>query len=201
MRLRSLFTGLLSLLGGCTMSISTSFVATYGLFVPPLDTLAILPVSRVDDLDESFGRSVTDSLLMALRTVRRDVVVLAAETTITRLNAAGLGSTWAQAIRKYQESRVRDRSTIDSMSGAAHARFMLDVRAVGPALGRPGPYLVAQIWDGRSADVVWEGVAICQVEFTEWSPREPRTERVAAACARELAVHLRLHFSPRPGEH
>jgi hypothetical protein len=116
-------------LGACAAQIHTSSRVTYVAPRPvKLDTLAMLPVSSGEGL-EGFRRMISDSLFVRLTKARRDLVVLPAESTLSRLNSAGLNEKYAQAIRDYQQTSVLDRGTVDTMSRTLHARFLLYIRA------------------------------------------------------------------------
>src|SRR5688500_9064201 len=111
------------LTSGCAASIYTSTNVTYlAPSTPVVDSLAILPVSSGEGL-EGFRRMISDSLFTILARDRKEIVLLSADTTLMRINRAGLTAEYATAIRDYQQTSVLTRATIDSMSHQVGARY------------------------------------------------------------------------------
>lgn len=167
---------------------------------PAVDSLAILPVSSGDGL-EGFRRMISDSLFAILGRERREIVLLPDETTLARINRAGLTNQYATAIRDYQQTSVLTRTTIDSMSRAIGTRYLLYTRAAyaeGNALS--GNFLTGyssrrnqdlqlflHVWDGRQGDVVWEALANGKVSAGEFETSRGIDE-ILAASVRELVA-------------
>jgi len=166
---------------GCAAPINTSTSVTYLAPVPPtVDSVAILPVSSGEGL-EGFRRLISDSLYSVLGRERREVVVLPADTTLSRINSAHLTDRYAQAIRDYQQTSVIDKATIDSMGRAVGVKYFLYTRAAyAAAKSVSGNFLTGysthsdqdlqlfvHIWDTRRGDVVWEAVTNAEVSAGE----------------------------------
>src|SRR6476660_3330256 len=120
---------LAALTSACAASIYTSTDVTYlAPTRPVVDSLAILPVSSGEGL-EGFRRMISDSLFTMLGRDRNEIVLLPAESTLTRINRGGLTAQYAAAIRDYQQTSVLTRATIDSMSRQIGTRYLLYTRA------------------------------------------------------------------------
>lgn len=185
----------------CAASIYTSSSVTYmAPALPAVDSLAILPVSSGEGL-EGFRRMISDSLFTILGRERKEVVLLPAESTLTRINRVGLTAQYAAAIRDYQQTSVLARATIDSMSRAIGARYLLYTRAAY-AEGRSvtGNFLTGysarrdqdlqlhiHVWDGRAGDVVWEAVASGKVSAGEFETSRG-VDEILSASVRELVA-------------
>jgi len=184
---------------GCAASIYTSTDVTYlAPAHPTVDSLAILPVSSGEGL-EGFRRMISDSVYTILGRERKDIVLLPADTTLTRINRAGLTAEYATAIRDYQQTSVLTRATIDSMSRQVGARYLLYIRAAyeeGRSLS--GNFLTGyssrrdqnlllhlHVWDGRAGDVVWEAVASGKVSAGELETSRG-VDEILTASVREL---------------
>lgn len=166
---------------GCAAPINTTTSVTYLAPVPPsVDSVAILPVSSGEGL-EGFRRMISDSLYAVLGREHREVVVLPADTTLDRINAARLTDRYAQAIRDYQQTSVLDKATIDSMGRAIGVKYFLYTRAAyAAAKSVSGNFLTGystrrdqelqlfvHVWDTRRGDVVWEAVTNADVSAAE----------------------------------
>lgn len=160
---------------------------------------------------EGFRRMISDSLFGALTRSRRVPVLVRAESTVARLEAAGLTERYTQAVRDYQQRRVLSPSIVDSMRVAIGARYLLYTYAAlqdtvilvggAPVLGvlvRPGSavimfqglQLVVQAWDGRSGDVVWGAVSNAGVtlDSRRTLDKERRFEEIVSAIVRDLVA-------------
>jgi hypothetical protein len=158
----------------CAASIYTSSSVTYmAPATPAVDSLAILPVSSGEGL-EGFRRMISDSLFAILGRERREIVLLPAETTLARINRAGLTNQYATAIRDYQQTSVLTRTTIDSMSRAIGTRYLLYTRA-------------AYAEGNAVSDVVWEALANGKVSAGEFETSRGIDE-ILAASVRELVA-------------
>src|SRR5690349_1477920 len=166
---------------GCAAPINTTTSVTYLAPVPPVvDSVAILPVSSGEGL-EGFRRLISDSLYAVLGRERREIVVLPADTTLNRINAAHLTDRYAQAIRDYLQTSVLDKATIDSMGRAVGVKYFLYTRAAyATAKSVSGNFLTGystrsdqglqlfvHVWDARRGDVVWEAVSDAEVSAGE----------------------------------
>jgi hypothetical protein len=199
---RATFLLLLSALStGCAASIYTSANVTYlAPSTPAVDSLAILPVSSGEGL-EGFRRMISDSLFTILGRERKEIVLLPADTTLTRINRAGLTAQYAAAIRDYQQTSVLTRATIDTMSRQIGARYLLYTRAAyeegrsvagnfftGYSSRRDqNLQLHLHVWDGRKGDVVWEAVATGKVSAGELETSRG-VDEILAASVRELVA-------------
>lgn len=192
---------LATLTTGCAASIYTSANVTYlAPATPVVDSLAILPVSSGEGL-EGFRRMISDSLFAMLGRDRREIVLLPADTTLARINRAGLTAEYAAAIRDYQQTSVLTRATIDSMSRQVGARYLLYTRAAyeegrsiagnflsGYSSRRDQNLLLhLHVWDGRKGDIVWEAVAIGEVSAGEFETSRG-VDEILAASVRELVA-------------
>lgn len=198
----------LSLLSsGCAAPISTTASVTYlAPARPTVDSLAILPVASGEGL-EGFRRMISDSLYTVLGREGREIVVLPADTTLSRINTARLTDRYAQAIRDYQQTSVLDKATIDSMGRAVGARYLLYTRAAySSGKSVSGNFLTGysthrdqslelfvHIWDARRGDVVWEAVATSEVSAAELQTSRSLDE-ILGANVRELVARW---LSPR----
>ena len=191
------------LASACAATIYTSTDVTYlAPTRPAVDSLAILPVSSGEGL-EGFRRLISDSLFTILGRARRDIALLPAESTLTRINRAGLTAQYAAAIRDYQQTSVLTRATLDSMSRQIGARYLLYTRAAY-AEGRSvsGNFLTGysarrdqqlqlfmHVWDGRQGDVVWEAVATGKVSAGELETSRG-VDEILTASVRELVARF-----------
>lgn len=194
---------LLSTVTGCAATIYTSTDVTYLAPTPPtVDSLAILPVSSGEGL-EGFRRMISDSLFMMLGRERKDIMLLPADSTLTRINRGGLTAQYATAIRDYQQTSVLTRATIDSMSRQVGARYLLYTRAAyeegrsvsgnfftGYSARRDqNLQLHLHVWDGRAGDVVWEAVASGKVSAGELETSRG-VDEILTASVRELVARF-----------
>jgi hypothetical protein len=189
---------------GCAATISTSTTVTYVAPRPlTVDTVAILPVSSGEGL-EGFRRMISDSLLTSLTRSRRVAVIIPAESTLARLNSAGITDRYAQAIRDYQQTSVLNRTVVDTMSRVVRSRYLLYTRAAYEA-GRSvaGNFLTGyssrrdqnlqlfvHVWDGHAGDVVWEAVSNSAVSATEMQISRGLDEILAASVTDLVAKFL-----------
>jgi len=156
---------------------TVTYVAPAGISV---DSVAILPVSTGDGL-EGFRRLIADSLAAALRHARPALVVLGADTVLSRLNVAGAAESYAQMMRDYSQTSILDQHTLAAIAQVAGARDLLYIRAAyGEARSVAGNFitgyssqrdqdltLFVHIWDGRRGDVVWEASTHSKVSAGE----------------------------------
>jgi hypothetical protein len=145
-----------------------------------VDTLAILPVSTGEGL-EGFRRLIADSLTAALRHAHKGLLVVPADSTLARLNAAGMADSYAQMIRDYVQTSILDKHTLARLADAAGSRHLLYVRAsYGEGQSVSGNFmtgystqrnqdltLFVHVWDGARGDVVWEATARSKVSAGE----------------------------------
>jgi hypothetical protein len=180
---------------GCAAPISTETSVTYVSPVRPrVDTVAILPVSSGEGL-EGFRRMISDSLVAVLHRERQEVVVLPAESTLARLNTAGLADKYAQTIRDYQQTSVLDKGTLATMGKAVGSRFLLYTRAAYSADRSVGGnfltgyhternqtlQLFVHVWDTGTGDVIWEAVSNGTVSAQELQTSRGVDEILAAS--------------------
>lgn len=192
----------------CAATIHTAASVTYlAPTAAAVDSLAILPVSSGEGL-EGFRRMISDSLFTILGRSRREITLLPAESTLARINRAGLTAQYATAIRDYQQTSVLTRATIDTMSREVGARYLLYTRAAyGEGRSVSGNFLTGysarrdqdlqlhlHVWDGRRGDVVWEALATGKVSAGEFEISRGIDE-ILAASVRELVAK----FLARPG--
>jgi hypothetical protein len=189
------------LTAGCAATIHTATSVTYAApTAGSVDSIAILPVSSGEGL-EGFRRMISDSLFTILGRERREIALLPADSTLARINRAGLTAQYATAIRDYQQTSVLNRATIDTMSREAGARYLLYTRAAYDE-GRSvsGNFLTGyssrrdqdlqlhlHVWDGRRGDVVWEALATGKVSAGEFETSR-RIDEILSASVRELVA-------------
>lgn len=189
---------------GCAAAIHTATSVTY---VAPhagtIDSIAILPVSSGEGL-EGFRRMISDSLYTILGRERRELTLVPAESTLARINRAGLTTQYAAAIRDYQQTSVLNRATIDTMSRQAGARYLLYTRAAyAEDRSVAGNFLTGyssrrdqdlqlhlNVWDGRRGDVVWEALATGKVSAGEFETSRGIDEILTASILELVAKFL-----------
>jgi hypothetical protein len=196
--------GLAVMVSACAAPITTHTSVTYLAPEPAsVERVAILPVSSGEGL-EGFRRMISDSLYATLRRGQPAIMILPADSTLARLNAAGLTERYARLIRDYQQTSILDRAVLDSIARATGTRHLLYTRAAYET-GRSvtGNFLTGysarrdqdlqlfvHIWDGGKGDVVWEAVATGKVSAGELEYSRGVDEILAASVQDLVAKFL-----------
>ena len=168
------------------------------------DGLVLLPITAGEGM-EGYRRPAGDSLYNAIRTLRKDINVLDAQTSLNKINDAQLADKYAELIRTYAQTAILNKESVKSLSEAIGKRYLMHVRLerfyerkatqysfwTGFTTLKEGEVgLFAQIWDGQNGDVVWEALGIAKSSITgELSYIKGFEEHLNVAC-RGLAYKL-----------
>lgn len=169
MRLRIVAIAVVSL--GCAASINPYSNVTYedpgGVSV---DSVAILPVVAGQGL-EGFRRLTADSVEAKLGRQDPTLRIIPADSSLSRLNEAGLASQYHEMVDAYTSTGVLDQKVLRDMADAVGTNLLLhtsvsygsetDVNYGGEYVGAYETEaqdigLFAHLWSASKGDVVWE---------------------------------------------
>ncbi len=89
--------------------------------------LALLPITAGEGM-EGYRRPAGDSLYNAIRTLRKDINVLDAQTSLNKINDAQLADKYAELIRTYAQTAILNKESVKSLSEAIGKRYLMHVR-------------------------------------------------------------------------
>lgn len=155
---------------------------------------------------ENYRLVIGDSLAKALKELEPQVALIDPDQTLSIINRADLSENYTQMLRDYQTSGILRKGILNQVGRALGVRYLIlpnlleyrrDTSTRISVLGvrfvqtRSSTLRVfAQIWDGETGDIVWEGSAEVTLAGEDIREKPIPFEEVALLAWKELIKKL-----------
>ncbi len=156
--------------------------------------------------DNNFRRVLADSFSKALLELRPDIPQIPPQEALSLINAADLADVYVQMLRDYDTSGILRKAGLQQISRALAARYLIQLNLIQYTQDSSNRFSVlgvrfvqtrsstlkvfAQIWDGESGRIVWEGSAFVTLAGEDVREKPIPFEEVALRAWTELIKQI-----------